>query len=241
VEGEHFFQKNITYAVPDGIQTINLSTEGGSHVNYLVCDDLASLLYIANLGCIEINPWNSRADSLEHPDWMVIDLDPEEIGFEYVIRAAQAVKAILNRADIPSFPKTSGKTGIHVYVPLAAKYTFKQVRTFAEIIANLANAQVPDCQCSIERSPSRRKGKVYLDFLQNNYGQTLAAPYSLRPTPEATVSTPLSWDEVNEKLDPKKFTIKTIFPRLKKIGDIWKPVLGEGIDMGRALAKLQTS
>ena len=170
---------------------------------------------MANLGCIEINPWSSRLGMLDRPDYLVIDLDPEDIAFEAVVESALAVKKVLDKAGTQHYCKTSGKTGLHVYVPLGGSCDYDQARQFAEIIARLSHRELPKIT-SLERNPARRQKKVYLDFLQNRRGQTLAAPYSVRPHPGATVSTPLRWEEVKPGLDPSQFTIRTIGKRLEK-------------------------
>ncbi len=189
---------------------------------------------MANLGCIEINPWNSRIGKIQDPDWVVIDLDPNGIAFKEVIKTALSVKETLDDLEIASYCKTSGASGLHIYIPLEAKYDYDTAKNFAELIAHLVNEKLPSIT-SIIRSPSKRKKKVYLDFLQNRRGQTLAAPYSVRPQPGATVSTPLLWSEVNEKLDPTKFTIRNMLERIDKKGDLWEPVLGKGENISKAL------
>lgn len=237
IKGESFFQKNIEKP-PVWAKTVKVHSESTNEdVHYLVCADLDHLLYMAQLGCIEINPWNSKVQHLGKPDWLIMDLDPEEIGFDKVVETAKAVKMTCDELDIPSYPKTSGKTGIHIFIPLGAKYTYDQTKTFGEILANLIHERTSDFT-SVVRMPTKRKHKVYVDFLQNRGGQTLAAPYSLRPTPQATVSTPLHWDEVNKKLKPTDFTIKNVQRRLDKVGDLWKPVLGRGIDIKKVLSQL---
>lgn len=241
IKGPAFFQKDIASLNSDWIQTVEVYSESNQKtVHYLVCDSKDSLLYMAQLGSIEINPWSSTVKHLSKPDWAVIDLDPEGVPFTAVVETAQAVKKVCDTFKIDCYPKTSGKTGIHIFIPLDAKYTYEQTRQFAEVLANLTHEQAPHIT-SVERSPAKRRHKVYLDFLQNNEGQTLAAPYSVRPTPEASVSTPLHWSEVNKRLDPTKFTIKTALKRFKSEGDLWKPVLGKGIDMKKILAKLLAS
>lgn len=237
ITGKRFFQKDIDDLPPSWTQTINIFSEG-KNVNYLICQDLPSLLFMINLGVVDINPWNSRIGKLDHPDYLIIDLDPEEIDFSYVVEAALAVKEVLDGLNIPSYPKTSGARGMHIYIPMGAKYNYDQSRNFAEIIVNLAYQKVPSFT-SLERSPKNRQNKVYLDHLQNSRGQTLASPYCLRPRAEATVSAPLLWKEVNENLDPKQFTIKTIFKRLDKVGDVFKGTLGKGIDLKSTINKIK--
>jgi bifunctional non-homologous end joining protein LigD len=229
ISGPSFYQKDINLEqVPSWLKTEKIYSDSNkAYINYLICNDKATLIYMANLGCIEINPWNSRIGKLEKPDWIVIDLDPEAISFEKVVETALVVKKVVDELKMRCYCKTSGATGLHIYVPLGAKYEYKEARTFAGEIAKEVHERIPSFT-SIERSPSKRQRKVYLDYLQNSKGQTLAAPYSVRPKPGATVSTPLEWKEVNKKLDPKAFTIDTIFNRLNKKGDLWKAVLGKG-------------
>lgn len=238
ITGEGFFQKEIGGYVPDWAATREVYSESNDKmIRFLLCQDEATLVYMANLGCIEINPWLSRIPTLEYPDYFVIDLDPEDIGYDKVIEAALAVREILEQAGITGYPKTSGATGMHIYVPLGAHYDYDTTTAFARIIATMANGIVPEFT-SIERSPSKRQKKVYLDFLQNRKGQTVAAPYSVRPRRGATVSTPLSWDEVRAGLDPAQFTIETVPDRVRRLGDLFLPVLGEGIDMEKCLERL---
>ncbi|MFL5730890.1 MAG: DNA ligase D [Cytophagaceae bacterium] len=239
VKGFSFFQKDMPATTPDWIFQKKIWSESNdAYVNYMFCQDKAALIYMANLGCIEINPWNSRLDSLDKPDYIVIDLDPQDVPFNDVITVAQAVKEVLDRAGVQGYCKTSGSRGLHIYIPMGAKYDYEQGKNFAHLIAGYVNELVPDVT-SLERMPAKRKNKIYLDFLQNRAGQTLAAPYCLRPKPGAKVSTPLRWEEVKPGLDPAEFTIETIFKRLEKTGDLFKPVLAKGIDLEKALKRLK--
>jgi bifunctional non-homologous end joining protein LigD len=240
IDGDSFFQKDVRKTPPpDWVETVPITSESDGEVKtYIVCQNEPTLLYLANLGCIEINPWNSRVESQDHPDYLIIDLDPEAVSFDRVIEAAIAVRKQSEKAGAECYCKTSGKRGLHVFVPLAAKYDYDQARQFAEIIANLVHNRMPD-STSVVRMPAKRQGRVYLDYLQNRRGQTLAAPYSVRPYPGATVSTPLKWSEVRKGLDPTKFTIRTIPKRLEKVGDLWEPVLGHGIDLETCLGRLK--
>jgi bifunctional non-homologous end joining protein LigD len=239
IEGKSFFQKDVSrQPPPDWVETVTIPPESGAKaITYLLCQDAASLLYLANLGCIELNPWNSRVGTLDRPDYLVIDLDPVEVPFVRVVEAAVAVRKTLDRAGAESFCKTSGKRGLHVYVPLGTRYDSDQARQFAEIIATVVHQQLPE-STSLVRSPASRQGRVYLDFLQNRRGQTLAAPYSVRPQPGATVSTPLRWRDVTRSLDPSRFTMKTLPGRLDQVGDLWAGVLGPGIDLGGCVERL---
>jgi bifunctional non-homologous end joining protein LigD len=234
---EGFFQKNMEHA-PAWAKTIDIYSESNkANLHWLVGGSLDMLLYMVQLGCIEINPWNSRIKNLEKPDWAVIDLDPEGVTFASVIKVARTVKEVCDEWDIACYPKTSGKTGLHIYIPLGAKYSNEQAKDFVHLIVIEVNKRQPKLT-SIERMPEKRRHKIYLDYLQNREGQTLAAPYSLRPTKDASVSTPLEWHEVNNKLKPSNFTMQNIPKRLKKTGDLWKPVLGKGVDLKKILAKM---
>lgn len=239
IEGESFYQKDMDHKGPDWLEIFEHdSDEAGKLIHYLLCQDKATLAYMVNLGCIDINPWNSRVQSPDNPDFMIIDLDPEDIGFDKVVEAALLVHDVLDSIGVEGYPKTSGKTGIHIYIPLEAKYSYEQCRHFGQLIGTLAHQQEPSFT-SIERKPANRQKKVYLDYLQNSRGQTLAAPYSIRPVEGAWMSTPLKWKEVNNKLHPSQFTIENAQQRLDKVGDIWKPVLGKGIDLQACLKKLE--
>ena len=231
-----FFQKNIkTY--PEWFSTYRIEHHD-KKVNYALIQDRRSLLYVVNLGCIELHPWLSRVQHLENPDFLIFDLDPEDIAFEAVVTTAQALHVLLETIQVPSYCKTSGATGLHVCVPLQARYTFEQAKTFAELIALVVHRQLPHLT-SLERSPKQRQKKVYIDCYQNNYGQTIAAPYSIRAKPGAPVSTPLSWTEVKRGLDPLNYTMFNILKRLKKKGDLFQPLLQTGIDLNKSLKLLQ--
>jgi bifunctional non-homologous end joining protein LigD len=238
IQGKSFFQKNVTNA-PEWVKTKIIKSENSDdEIQYLICQDEATLVYMANLGTIEINPWNSRIDSLDHPDYLIIDLDPDERTFKDVIQVALTVHEFLEETGADNFIKTSGKTGLHICIPLGAKYDYDQTRQFADIITRLVNARLPEIT-SVERNPNKRKGLIYLDHLQNRRGQTLAAPYSLRPRPGATVSAPLKWEEVKPGLRPENFNIKNIHARVERVGDLWERILGPGIDMQKCLSNIQ--
>jgi bifunctional non-homologous end joining protein LigD len=237
---ESFYQKNMEGQVPDWAKTIVIHSDGEARdLTYLLCQDEATMVYMIQLGCIEFNPWNSRTAALDKPDWCVIDLDPEDIAFDQVIETALAVKRVLDELAVPGYPKTSGKTGIHIYIPLGAKYSYDQAKVFGQLVANLVHARLPEIT-SVERLPKKRQGKVYLDFLQNRRGQTLASVYSVRPSPHAPVSTPLDWSELEPRITPEQFNIKNTTARLREVGDLWQPVLGQGIDLKAVLEALQS-
>ena len=239
ITGESFFQKNVEGKTPGWVETVKVRSEtDGSETVFLVCRDEATLVYMTNMGCIEINPWHSRVGSLDNPDYMVLDFDPLDIDFAEVVRAARETEDVLATIGAKGRCKTSGATGLHVCVPLGARYTHKQAVEFARLVNLLVQRRLPETT-SLEREPARRRGKVYLDYLQNGRGQTLAAAYCLRPRKGAPVSTPLEWSEVVPSLDPMRFTMKTILPRLAKKGDLWKDVLGPGIDMEKCFERIE--
>ena len=239
ISGEAFFQKNIEHQVPGWVKTVTIRSDSeNKDTRYLVCQDEASLVYMANLGCIEINPWHSRVGSLDSPDFMVLDLDPLDVVFQDVVETALATREVLSEIGARGTCKTSGGRGLHIYVPLGGAYSYEQSTQFARLVNLAVHARLPRIT-SIERKPEKRPGKVYLDYLQNRHGQTLVAPYSLRPRKGAPVSTPLEWKEVNERLNPLHFTIRTVPERVRKLGDLWKDVLGPGIDMAQCLARLE--
>lgn len=238
ITGESFYYKDVTGKAPDWVETYLYHSETDHRDrNYLVAMDEASLLYMASLGCIEMNPWNSRVGLEEFPDWCIIDLDPAKNTFEQVIEAARVTKEVLDSIGVPSYPKTSGSTGIHIYIPLGAKYTYEQSKEFARVIARLVHEQIPEFT-SIERIVRNRKNKMYIDFLQNRPQATVSAPYSVRPKPGATVSMPLHWEEVKKGLKMTDFTIFNALERMKSEGDIFKPVIGKGINMEKVVKKL---
>lgn len=235
IDGKSFYFKDVTGTAPDWIETFDYTSDADNRLRkYLVAKDEASLLYMANLGCIEMNPWHSRVEKEDYPDWCVIDLDPAENNFNQVIDAANITKDILESMGVTSYPKTSGSTGIHIYIPLGAKYTYEQSKEFARVIATLVQREIPG-YTSIERVVKARKGKVYLDFLQNRPQATVAAPYSLRPKPGATVSIPLQWEEVIKGIKMSDFTIHNALERIKTEGDLFKPVLGKGINLEKVV------
>lgn len=237
--GKSFYQKDVTGKAPDWIETFPYrSQDEDIDKNFMVATDDASLLFMVNLGCIEINPWSSTVQKPDNPTWCILDLDPDKNDFNYVIQAARVAHEILEAAGIPSYCKTSGSTGLHIYIPLNAKYDYEQSKEFARLIVTMMQQQMPDVT-SIERLTSKRKGKIYLDFLQNRPQATLAAPYSVRPKPGATVSMPLYWEEVKKGLKLTDFTLKNVIPMLRERGDIFKGVLGKGIDMKASIKKLE--
>jgi bifunctional non-homologous end joining protein LigD len=240
ISGASFYQKDVDVdKVPAWLKTKKVFSESNEeYLNYLLCNDKATLLYMANLGCIEMNPWNSTIKHIENPDWLVIDIDPEKDNFEEVVKTALTVKEVLDELETECYCKTSGATGLHVYIPLGAQYDYDSIKILGELLATEIQSRLPETT-SLERSIKKRKHKIYIDYLQNRRGQTLAAPYSVRPKPGATVSTPLEWSEVNLKLHPSQFTIKNVMKRFEKKGDLWQPVLGKGANIKKILHKLE--
>jgi bifunctional non-homologous end joining protein LigD len=238
IGGKSFFQKDAPEWAPEWIRRARIPARGVERdIDYFVVDDIEALRYVANTGTIPLHLWASRVGSIDRPDWLVLDLDPKQAPFTDVIKVALALRRILERLELPSYPKTSGATGLHILLPLGARYTYEEARTFARLLATLAVEAVP-AVATIARVIDARGGKVYVDFGQNGPGQTIVAPLSVRPLPGAPVSTPLRWAEVTARLDPKGFTIRTVPPRLDESGDPMASVLGEGLDVAAALGRL---
>ncbi len=236
IEGADFYQKDLNFSLPKGIKTVPIQHKTKID-HYLLIHSLKSLLFAINLGSIDLHPFLSRQNQLDRPDFCVIDLDPHGVSFDKVIEAALVTHEILEGAGVKHYCKTSGGNGLHIVIPFHAKYTFEQSRQFAELICAIVHQKLPKTT-SMLRSSLKRPKKIYLDYLQNRIAQSIVAPYVVRPRPKALVSTPLLWEEVNEHLDVSKYTMETVISRLKKMGDIFKPVLGAGIDLKKALSKI---
>ncbi len=234
-----FYHKDAGENAPAFVKSIPLYSESAKKdIDYIVCNNKATLAYLNNLGCIEFNPWSSVIKTLDKPDYMIIDIDPSDKNtFEQVIETANAYKKILDKAGASCYCKTSGATGLHIFVPMGRKYVYEQVRNFAEILSMMVHELLPKFT-SMERNLKKRGNKIYLDYLQNSRGQTIAAAYSLRPHKNATVSTPLLWKEVKTGLTPAAFDIETVPARVKKMKDIFKAVLGKGIDIKKCIERL---
>ncbi|WP_449400625.1 DNA ligase D [Chryseobacterium wanjuense] len=241
IEEQGFYQKDAGDNIPDWVKTTQVYSESNDkYIDYIYCNDEATLAYLNNLGCIDLNPWNSSLPDLEHPDFLVLDLDPsKKNSYDDVIETALQVNEVLKSIKIQGYCKTSGSTGIHVYIPMGGKYDFDQVKDFAHILMKQVNEKLPKIT-TLERSLQKRDDKkIYLDYLQNRTGQTLASAYSLRPKEGASVSMPLEWEELKPGLKPTDFNIHNTLDRIKEKGDLFKPVLGKGIDMMKALELLQ--
>jgi bifunctional non-homologous end joining protein LigD len=239
IDGKSFYQKDAPVFAPEWIRTVPIwSEETQREIKFFVCEDEESLLYLANMGSIPIHVWASRAGSLEQPDWCVIDLDPKEAPFSDVIRTAQILHRVCDSAGLPNYVKTTGKTGLHILLPLGRQCTYEQSRLLGELLARVVLRELGDI-ATITRHITKRGDKVYLDYLQNRHGQTIVAPFSVRPLPGATVSMPLEWDEVNESLDPRAHTIRTAIDRMETLGtDPVLPVLNGKPDLGEVLDQL---
>lgn len=237
-----FYHKDMDPSqLPSWVKTEAVYSDSAKkNVDYIVCKNEATIIYMANLGCIELNPWNSRVGRLDFPDILVMDLDPGEIDFKYVVKTALEIKKCCGELNMHAFCKTSGATGLHIYIPLHAKYDFAMVRQFAQLFAQMINERLPEFT-SIERSVAKRRKKVYIDYLQNSRGQTIASVFSVRPRSGATVSMPITWKEVNAKLDPKKFTMQNALRSIEKRYEIFLPVLNEKTDLNKIISDLNNA
>ncbi|HZY81356.1 MAG TPA: DNA ligase D [Cyclobacteriaceae bacterium] len=226
ITGKGFYQKDVTGKVPDWVETYlyHRSDEPDVDRHYLIPRTEADVMLMASMGCIEMHPWSSRTESPDNPDWCLIDLDPGKTTFDQVVEAALVTKQILDDKGLPNYCKTSGSTGLHIYVPLDGKFTYEDSKEFARALVTLVHKEIPSFT-SIERIVTKRKGKMYLDFLQNRPQATLAAPYSLRPKPGAPVSMPLHWEEVKKGLKITDFNIFNAVDRIREVGDLFKPLL----------------
>jgi bifunctional non-homologous end joining protein LigD len=220
-----WFHQNIGKEGPEWLTIVETPTRGAKsrNVRHLVADSVDALRWLAQMSVLTVHMWSSRGESLDEPDWLIFDLDPAKgKGIEQAIEAAIVVRRLLETLELPGVPKTSGKRGIHVFVPLEPGYTHEEATEFACSIAAAVAAKVPGI--TVERALAKRRGRLYLDCMQNGYGKTVVAPYSLRALDGAPVSAPLKWSEINSKLDPMKFTLRTMPRRLDKVGDLFAAV-----------------
>jgi bifunctional non-homologous end joining protein LigD len=237
ITGKSFYQKDAPEWAPDWVRREQVWSEHAEReIRYFVCDDLESLLYVVNLGTIPLHVWSSRVSDLPHPDWCILDLDPKGAPFAHVVKVARAIRDLCEELALPSFPKTSGSSGLHVLIPLGAALTYEQSRTLAELMARLVVERLPEL-ATIARRIQSREGKVYVDYLQNRHGQLLVAPFGVRPLPRAPVSMPLRWREVNARLANDRFTLHNAPMRMRRLReDPGAGVLGASADLPRALA-----
>jgi bifunctional non-homologous end joining protein LigD len=233
IDEDFFFQKEVAPSFPKWLHTSEVDG-----ITYVIGDDRATLLFLVNLGCIDQNPGMSRVGNLDHPDYMLLDLDPQGCTYEKIVEAAHVVKAKLDLAELESYPKTTGGDGMHIFVPLAAQYTFDQVRSLAELLSHLVAAERPDLFTTPRAVAKREKGKVYFDWQQIARGKTISAPYVLRAYPGAPVATPLAWREVTPRLRPDQFNIRNALARFDRVGDLFAPVLDSNQEIEPALQKL---
>lgn len=239
ITGKSFYQKEAKPGTPDWVRTIEIgSKRRGERLRYVVCDERDTLLYLVNLGSIDLHPWMSRVESQDSPDWAVIDLDPKEAPFADVIRIAREVGRLLRGIGLKPHLKTSGASGLHVFVGLCPGYGYAHSELFCESVARIVARELPEI-ATVERSLAERAGKVYIDFGQNRKGQTVVPPYVVRPVRGATVSTPLEWDELEDDLHPSHFTLQNVPERIERLGDLFRPVLSEPQDLGPAIAALE--
>ena len=240
IAADYFFQKDAPPSFPKWLHTEKISGKDTPTKHYVICDDEATLLYLANLGCIDQNPWYSRVGTLDYPDFMVLDLDPYHCGFDRIVEAAELVRRKLAELELEGYPKTTGGDGMHVYVPIAAAYSYEQVRTFAEIVARLVIAERPELFTTPRAVTQREKGRVYFDYLQISWGKTISAPYVLRAHGKAPVATPLRWSEVRPGLSPLDFTLANVRARFQHLGDIFAPVLTNAQRLEAAMKRLES-
>ena len=238
IHGDFFFQKNTPESYPAWLRTESIG-EGGKKIRYILADDIASLLYLTNLGCIDQNPSMSRAGSLENPDFILIDLDPNECPFTKIVEAALLVKDKLDAIGLTGYPKTTGGDGLHIYVPIEPHYTFDQARSFAEVIARLLAAGRPDLFTTPRSVEKRQKNRVYFDYMQLAESKTISAPYVVRAYSGAPVATPLAWDEVRPGIEPGQFTIANAMDRFSRVGDLFAGVLNNPQSLAKAFGKLE--
>lgn len=235
-----FFHKDAGEEAPPFVKSFKVYAESSKkEIDYIICNDAATLAYLNNLGCIELNPWHSTTKKPEYPDYMIIDIDPSEKNtFDQVVETANAFKKVLDDAGASCYCKTSGSTGLHIYVPMGKKYDYDHVKEFAELLCMIVSDELP-LFTTMERNLKKRGNKkIYLDYLQNRRSQTISSVYSVRPKPGATVSMPLEWKEVKKGLSPLDFTIENALKRIKKKPDLFKGILGKGVNINSCLTQL---
>jgi len=237
IEGKSFYHKNVTGRIPDWVQTVQLGEKDGEEVRYVVCNDRDTLIHLVNLGSIDLHPWMSRIDALDQPDYAIVDLDPSSTDFVKVVRVATTVGKILRGAGLRPYLKTSGASGLHVYIPLVRGYSYDQARMFCEAVARMTVQEHRDI-ATVERVVANRESKVYVDFGQNRREQTVVPPWVVRPVPGATVSTPLDWDELDSRLHPSLFDMASALARLEQYGDLFRGTLTEPQDLATAIDAL---
>ncbi|MFV2000607.1 MAG: DNA ligase D [Acidimicrobiia bacterium] len=238
IDGKAFFQKNAPHHTPRWVRTQWIGESDTKGNRYFICDDAETLRYIINSATIPIHLWASRVTSEDNPDWCILDLDPKEANFSSVVVVANAIRELCDRMGLPSYPKTSGKSGLHVLIPMGRRFSYEQQKLLGEVVARIVESQLPDIATTI-RLRGQRGGRVYIDFLQNGKGKLLVSPYSVRPVPGATVSAPLRWSEVTAALDVSRFTIRSMPRRIAALrDDPLLHVLSDDPDIQAGLARL---
>jgi bifunctional non-homologous end joining protein LigD len=226
IHGKFFFMKRTPGGAPNWIDCCRIEHASGNVIDFPIVKDLPSLLWVVNLGCIDLNPWYSRCDDIDRPDFLHFDLDPvEPAGFDRVRRTALLIRSALRRIGARSFAKTTGSSGIHVYVPIQRGPLQKQVWTFAKAFAREMERRHPELVTAQYRIADRPAGRVLVDYNQNAWGRTLASVYSVRPRPDAAVSMPVTWQEVEDGVEIGDFTLRNAPARVRECGDLWKPLL----------------
>lgn len=239
IHEDFFFQKNIPESYPDWLRIEPIPSEHrGEPIRFVVADDRATLLYLSNLACIDQNPWMSRVQSLDNPDYVLIDLDPVECGFNKIVDAALLVKQVLDAVKIKGYPKTTGGDGMHVFIPIEPRYTYEQARSFAEIVSQLVLAEKPDLFTTPRSVEKRKKNRVYFDYMQIGFSKTISAPYVLRAYDGAPVATPLAWEEVKPGIAPRDYHLGNSVERFRETGDLFEPLLREPQKLEPALKQI---
>ena len=224
--GPFFFMKRAPSPRPSWIEVCTIVHRSGNVIDFPMIQDQAALLWVVNLGCIDLNQWYARCDDVNRPDYVHFDLDPGPgAAFDRVLETARVVRDALGALKIPSFAKTTGSKGLHIYSPIVRGPLQKQVWTFAKALAHELAARHPALITAEYRVAKRPRGRILVDYNQNAWGRTLASIYSVRPRPEATVSTPVSWEEIEAGIRLEDFTVRTVPARVAKLGDLWKPLL----------------
>lgn len=226
--GDFFFMKRAPDPRPDWIEICSIEHSSGNIIDFPMIQDVPSLLWLINLGCIDLNQWYARCDDVDRPDYLHFDLDPVPgANFEKVVEAALLIKKALESLKIPCYAKTTGSKGIHVYVPIVRGPTQKQVWGFAKDFAHALAAQAPKLLTAVYKVSNRPRGRVLVDYNQNSWGRTLASIYSVRPGPRASVSTPVTWSELEGRIEIDDFRMDNVPARIRKVGDLWKPLLAK--------------
>lgn len=232
IEEEDFFQKKVPDYFPDWITRVEVETENGPQ-NQIIIDSADTLVYLADQGCITLHRWLSRSNNLHQPDLMVFDLDPPGENIEPVVNAARVIRDILDHCGLKPFVMTTGSKGLHIVCPLDASDDFNTVRDFTKSFADTLAKMYPD-ELTTKQRKNKRKGRVFLDYLRNAYGQTVVTPYAIRALPEAPVATPLDWDELSSSLSSRDYTIENIFQRLGQKNDPWIDMHKAAVDLSKA-------